>query len=85
MLPDGFSELPPGSHACHSATKLAANPFPLPVAAPISPSCTLQDQMPADVDARKSWQWNKAKKWVWHIASRLFNRCVCCAVCCAAP
>ncbi|KAL4855989.1 Importin beta-like SAD2 [Chlorella vulgaris] len=32
------------------------------------------DQMPADVDARKSWQWNKAKKWVWHIASRLFNR-----------
>jgi hypothetical protein len=85
MLPDGFSELPyrlACMPLCHQACR---QPFPLPVAAPISPSCTLQDQMPADVDARKSWQWNKAKKWVWHIASRLFNRCVCCAVCCAAP
>lgn len=34
----------------------------------------LQDQLPADPDARKSWQWSKAKKWVMHIASRLFNR-----------
>lgn len=33
------------------------------------------EQLPADPDARKGWQWNKAKKWVWHIASRLFNRC----------
>lgn len=33
-----------------------------------------QDQLPADPDARKSWQWSKAKKWVMHIASRLFNR-----------
>lgn len=32
------------------------------------------DQLPADPDARKGWQWNKAKKWVMHIASRLFNR-----------
>lgn len=34
----------------------------------------VQDQLPADPDARKGWQWNKAKKWVMHIASRLFNR-----------
>ncbi|PSC72993.1 importin beta-like SAD2 [Micractinium conductrix] len=32
------------------------------------------DQLPANPDARKGWQWNKAKKWVMHIASRLFNR-----------
>lgn len=33
-----------------------------------------QDQLPADPDARKGWQWSKAKKWVMHIAYRLFNR-----------
>lgn len=32
------------------------------------------EHLPADPDARKGWQWNKAKKWVMHIASRLFNR-----------
>ena len=34
-----------------------------------------QEVMPADPDARKAWQWWKAKKWVMHIAYRLFNRC----------
>ena len=34
----------------------------------------LQDHLPADPDAGKSWQWNKAKKWAMHIATRLFNR-----------
>lgn len=43
--------------------------------------------MPADPDARKSWGWWKAKKWVMHIAYRLFNRwgqglvCVCLLIC----
>jgi hypothetical protein len=36
-----------------------------------------QEQLPPDPDARKSWQWNKAKKWVMHITSRLFNRWAC--------
>lgn len=30
--------------------------------------------MPADADARAAWSWWKAKKWVMHIAYRLFNR-----------
>lgn len=34
-----------------------------------------QENQPADADARKSWGWWKAKKWVMHIAYRLFNRC----------
>jgi hypothetical protein len=30
--------------------------------------------MPSDPDARKAWQWWKLKKWVLHIAYRLFSR-----------
>lgn len=32
------------------------------------------EHMPADPDARLAWPWWKAKKWVMHIAYRLFNR-----------
>lgn len=46
-----------------------------PMPPPAPPPCPCpQDQLPADPDARKSWQWSKAKKWVMHITSRLFNR-----------
>ena len=38
------------------------------------PAACLQDHLPADPDARKSWQWSKAQKWAMHIATRLFNR-----------
>lgn len=32
------------------------------------------EHMPSDPDARKAWQWWKLKKWVLHIAYRLFSR-----------
>ena len=50
-----------------AASPRAASPLPLPLPLP-------QDQLPADPDARKSWQWSKAKKWAMHIASRVFSR-----------
>jgi hypothetical protein len=34
----------------------------------------VQAGQPSDVDLRKSWPWWKAKKWVLHIAYRLFSR-----------
>jgi hypothetical protein len=41
---------------------------------PHAASTPVQAGQPSDVDLRKSWPWWKAKKWVLHIAYRLFSR-----------